>query len=88
MLKLQYQPVPDFEELLTNDPENYAQVCWSLANHSDERGVELGATITIGVPCEEHGQHDYEYRLTEISLLNIGHCQDVDTCDEAIRLLT
>ena len=62
MLKLQYQPVPNFEELLTNDPDTYAQACWSLANHSDETGVELGATITIGGP----------WKSTVSTVMNIG----------------
>ena len=44
--------------------------------------------IALGGPCEEHGQHDYDYRLTEDSIANIECCTGIDnTCGEAIDAL-
>ena len=38
-------------------------------------------------PCEEHGLHEYRFRLILQSMMNIARCVGMDTCGEAIRLV-
>ena len=79
--------VRDLEELLkSGDIDRYAQACWSLANsfnHSHKVGEEISLTGT----CEEHGSHEYRYRLTLRSTMTIAQCVGMETCGEAIRLV-
>ena len=81
------EEVRDLEVLLkSGDIDRYAQACWSLANrfsHSHKFGDEISLTG----PCEEHGSHEYRFRLTLQSMMNIAQCADMETCGEAIRLV-
>ena len=77
----------DLEELLKfGDIDEYAQACWSLAN-SMEVSPKIGDVIANFGPCEEHGSHEYRYRLTLQSMMTIGQCASLETCGEAIRLV-
>ena len=77
--------VRDLEELLkSGDVDNYAQACWSLANRMEEP-PRAGETIDLSGPCEEHGFHEYRFRLTLQSMMTIAQCVGMNTCGEAIR---
>ena len=79
--------VRDLEELLeSGNIDEYAQACWSLAN-SIEGPPGVGNVITLGGPCEEHGAHEYPFRLTLQSMMTISQCAGMETCGEAIRLV-
>ena len=77
----------DLEELLkAGDIDCYAQVCWSLANRM-EGPPKVGDAVTNFGPCEEHGSHEYRFRLTLRSMMTIIQCVGMETCGEAIRLV-
>ena len=79
--------VRGLEELLkSGDIDAYAQACWSLAN-SMEVSPKVGDVIANFGPCEEHGSHEYRYRLTLQSMMTIGQCVGMETCGEAIKLV-
>ena len=78
------EPTQDFEALLETNPQTYGQYCWSLANNVEEE-IEAGQIFACSGPCEEHGEHQYDFRLTEVSLANIAACKGLDTCGEAIE---
>ena len=46
----------------------------------------VGDVIANFGPCEEHGSHEYRYRLTLRSSLTIAQCVGMETCGEAIKL--
>ena len=76
--------VRDLEELLeVGNVDTYAQNCWSLANEP-EQPPKAGDIITISGPCEEHGSHEYKFRLTMQSMMTIARCATMGTCGEAI----
>ena len=82
-----HEEVIDLEELIeVGDIDEYARVCWSLAN--DMEGTpKAGDVITDFRPCEEHGSHIYRFRLTLQSMMTIAQCAGMETCGEAIRLV-
>ncbi len=81
------EEVRDLEVLLkSGDSDGYAQACWSLAN-SMEKPPQAGDVVTNSGPCEEHGSHEYKFRLTLKSMMTIGQCAGLETCGEAIRLV-
>ena len=81
-------PVRDLEELLNSgDIDGYAQACWSLANRM-EGPPKVGDVIANFGPCEEHGSHEYKFRLTLQSIMTITQCAGMKTCGEAIRLVS
>ena len=83
-----HEEVQDLEELLSEGSiDDYAQACWTLAN-SMEAPPGVGNVITIGGPCEEHGTHEYPFRLTLRSMMTISQCAGMETCGEAIRLVS
>ena len=83
-----HEEVRDLEELLSEGSiDDYAQACWTLAN-SMEAPLGVGNVITIGGPCEEHGTHEYPFRLTLRSMMTISQCAGMETCGEAIRLVS
>ena len=82
-----HEQVRDLEELLKeSNIDDYAETCWTLANRM-EGPPRVGNVITLGGPCEEHGSHDYPFRLTLRSMMTIAQCADMETCGEAIRLV-
>ena len=79
--------VQDLEELLkSGNTDEYAQACWNLAN-SFGNPNKLGDEITLTGPCEDHGSHEYQFRLTLRSMMIITQCVGMETCGEAIRLV-
>ena len=79
--------IGDLEELLkSGDIDDYAHACWSLANRM-EGPPRAGDVITNLGTCEEHGSHEYKFRLTLRSMMTIAQCVGVETCDQAIRLV-
>ena len=77
----------NLEELLKEgDVDSYAQACWSLGNRTEEP-PRAGDIITTSGPCEEHGFHEYRFRLTLQSMMSIAQCVGITTCGEAIRLV-
>ena len=75
------------EELLKeSNVYDYAEACWTLANRV-EGPPRVGQVITLGGPCEEHGSHEYPFRLTLRSMMTISQCASIETCGEAIRLV-
>ena len=79
--------IRDLEDLLrSGDIDGYAQTCWSLANGT-EGTPRAGDIITSSGPCEEHGFHEYRFRLTLQSMMTIAQCSGMETCGEAIRLV-
>ena len=82
-----HEEVRDLEELLSEgNIDDYAQTCWTLANRMEGPPV-VGNMITLGGPCEEHGSHEYPFRLTLGSMMTITQCAGMETCGEAIRLV-
>ena len=82
-----HEEVRDLEELLSEgNIDDYAQTCWTLANRMEGPPV-VGNMITLGGPCEEHGSHEYPFRLTLGSMMTITQCVGLETCGEAIRLV-
>ena len=80
--------VQDLEELLNSgDIDEYARVCWNLANETVEP-PKAGSVITDFGPCEEHGSHEYRFRLTLQSMMTISQCAGMETCGEAVRLVS
>ena len=83
----QQDGIRDLEDLLrSGDIDGYAQTCWSLANGT-ECAPRAGVIITSSGPCEEHGFHEYRFRLTLQSMMTIAQCSGMETCGEAIRLV-
>ena len=83
-----HEEIRDLEELLTEgNIDDYAQACWTLANGM-EGPSRVGNVITLGGPCEEHGSHEYPFRLTLRSMMTITQCVGMETCGEAIRLVS
>ena len=83
-----HEEVRDLEELLREGSiDDYAQACWTLANRM-EGPPGVGNVITLGGPCEEHGSHEYPFRLTLKSMITISQCAGMETCGEAIRLVS
>ena len=79
------EEVRDLEELLNaGNIDEYARVCWSLANDMERAP---GDVITDFGPCEEHGSHEYRFRLTLRSTMIIAQCVGMETCGEAIKLV-
>ena len=78
-----HEEVIDLEELIeVGNIDEYARVCWSLAN--DMAGTpKAGDVITDFRPCEEHGSHMYRFRLTLQSMMTIAQCAGMETCGEA-----
>ena len=82
-----HEELRDLEELLKEgNIDDYAETCWTLANRM-EGPPRVGNVITLGGPCEEHGSHEYPFRLTLKSMMTISQCADMQTCGEAIRLV-
>ena len=82
-----HEETRDLEELLRGGSiDDYAQACWTLANRM-EGPPRVGQVITLGGPCEEHGSHEYPFRLTLQSMMTISQCASMETCGEAIRLV-
>ena len=82
-----HEEVRDLEELLREgNIDDYSETCWSLANRMEEP-PGVGQVITLSRPCEEHGSHDYGFRLTLRSMMTISQCTGMETCGEAIRLV-
>ena len=80
--------IRDLEELLTEgNIDDYAQACWTLANRMEDSPA-AGNVITLGGPCEEHGSHEYPFGLTLRSMMTITQCVGMETCGEAIRLVS
>ena len=81
-----HEVIRDLEELLTEGSiDDYAEACWTLANRMEDP-PRVGNVITLGGPCEEHGSHEYPFRLTLRSMMTISQCAGMQTCGEAIRL--
>ena len=81
------EEVRDLEELLkSGDIDRYAEACWSLANKSSHP-PKYGNEISLTGPCEEHGSHEYQFRLTLRSMMTIAQCAGMRTCGEATRLV-
>ena len=79
--------VRDLEELLeAGNIDEYARVCWTLANRMEELPKARDVITDFG-PCEEHGSHMYRFRLTLQSMMTIPQCAGMDTCGEAIKLV-
>ena len=77
----------DLEELIeVGNIDEYARVCWSLANNREDT-PKAGDVITDFGPCEEHGSHMYRFRLTLQSMMTISQCVEMEACGEAIRLV-
>ena len=82
-----HEEIRDLEELIeVGNIDDYAQLCWSLA-YNVEDTPKAGAVITNSGPCEEHGSHEYRFRLTLRSMMTISQCAGMETCGEAIRLV-
>ena len=82
------KPVPDLEDLLNDgDIDTYAQTCWTIANSAPAEH-QAGDIVEIGGPCEEHGEHRYEYLLTPQTMLAVTRCAGLQTCGEAIRAIS
>ena len=78
----------NLEDLLENgDIDTYAQTCWTIANTAPMQ-YQLGDTVDISGPCEEHGEHTHEFLLTPRSMLTISQCAGMETCGDAIRLIS
>ena len=85
--KTEHDEVRDLEELLAEGSiDDYAQACWTLSNGMEGSPV-VGQVITLGGPCEEHGSHEYPFRLTLKSMMTISQCTGMETCGEAIKLV-
>ena len=81
------EEVIDLEDLIeAGNIDEYARACWSLANET-EGTPKAGDVITDFGPCEEHGSHEYRFRLTLQSAMTIAQCTGMDTRDEATRLV-
>ena len=81
------EAVRDLEEILkTGDIDDYAQLCWSLANNMEDT-PRAGTVITHSIPRDEHGPHERRFRLTLQSMMTISQCAGMETCGEAIRLV-
>ena len=79
--------IRDLEEMLnSSDIDGYAQTCWTLANNIPHTPY-LGQIVTRSGPCEEHGFHEYEFKLTLKSMMTITQCTGMKTCGEAIKLV-
>ena len=79
--------VRDLEELLEDgNIDEYARVCWTLANRMEELPKARDVITDFG-PCEEHGSHMYRFRLTLQSMMTIPQCAGMETCGEAIKLV-
>ena len=79
--------VRDLEELLeAGNIDEYARVCWTLANRMEGLPKDRDAITDFG-PCEEHGSHMYRFRLTLQSMMTISQCGGMETCGEAIKLV-
>ena len=79
--------VQDLEKLLeSGNIDDYAQTCWNLANDS-HASHRLGDEITFTGPWDEHGSHEYSFRLTLRSMMTITQCVGMETYGEAIRLV-
>ena len=82
-----HEEVIDLEDLIeAGNIDEYARACWSLANET-EGTPKAGDVITDFGPCEEHGSHEYRFRLTLQSAMTIAQCTGMDTGDEATRLV-
>ena len=80
--------VPDLEDLLHDGHiDAYAQTCWTIANSAPGEH-HAGGTVEISSPCEEHGEHRYEYLLTPQTMFAIARCTGLQTCAEAIRSIS
>ena len=79
--------VRDLEELLeAGNIDEYARVCWTLANRMEGLPKARDVITDFG-PCEEHGSHMYRFRLTLQSMMTISQCAGMETCGEAIKLV-
>ena len=66
------EEVRDLEELLeSGDIDGYAEACWNLDKKFDHFH-KLGGEISLKGTCEEHGSHEYKYRLTFQSMMTIA----------------
>ena len=84
--KQEHQQVKTFEDLIvTGKDALYGQVCWSIANHGTEIH-RTGDVIAIEGWGEEDNPVTEEYKLTSISIANIGRCIGMRTCAEAQAL--
>ena len=82
-----HEEIRDLEELIeVGNIDDYAQLCWSLANNVEDT-PKAGDVITDFGPCEEHGSHMYRFRLTLQSMMTISQCVGMETCGEAIQLV-
>ena len=82
-----HEEVRALEELLTEGSiDDYAEACWILANRM-EGPPGVGNVITLGGPCEDHGSHEYPFRLTLRSMMTVSQCAGMQTCGEAVRLV-
>ena len=82
-----HEETRNLEELLGEGSiDDYTQACWTLANRM-EGPPRVGQVITLAGPCEEHGSHEYPFRLTLQSMMTISQCASMETCGEAIRLV-
>ena len=82
-----HEETRDFEELLREgNIDDYSETCWSLANRM-EGPPGVGQVITLSGPCEEHGSHEYPFRLTLRSMMTISQCAGMETCGQAVRLV-
>ena len=80
--------LPDLEDLLNDGHiDTYAQTCWTIAN-SALGEHHAGDTVGISGPCEEHGEHRYEYLITPQTMFAITRCTGLQTCHEAIRSIS
>ena len=83
-----HEEVRDLEELLKEgNIDDYAEACWTLANRM-EGPPGVGNVITIGGACEEHDFHEYPFRLTLRTMMAVSQCAGMETCGEAIRLVS
>ena len=71
--------------LVTGKDALYGQVCWSIANHGTEIHRK-GDVIAIEGWGEEDNPVTEEYKLTSISIANVGRCIGMRTCAEAQAL--
>ena len=79
--------VRDLEELLEDgNIDEYARVCWTLANRMEELPKARDVITDFG-PSEEHGSHMYRFRLTLQSMMTIPQYAGMETCGEAIKLV-
>ena len=73
--------------LKTAEPEDYGQLCWSLANRDTKRR-QVGEVVKLGGRDRNGSWIEKRFRLTEDSIANISRCLGIRTCGEASALFT